>query len=60
MRDYLNKKFNLKEIKIFYLCDGHFSTDEIAKRIDLTEEEILDIIDQYHKKGWLSVEDHPF
>jgi len=49
------KKFNFKEGIILQYCKGQISINKIVEKCQFPEEEVLEIIDQYQKKGWLVV-----
>lgn len=49
------KKFNFKEGVVLQHCKGQLSLREIIEKCEFPEEEVLEIVDLYHKKGWIIV-----
>jgi aminopeptidase-like protein len=50
-----SKKFGFKEGLILQLCNGKHSLEDIAKESNLKEEEVLEVINLYQKRGWLII-----
>ncbi|NVM29423.1 MAG: hypothetical protein HWN65_11340 [Candidatus Helarchaeota archaeon] len=55
LEKYRNKKFNFKEGLILQFCDGKTPVDEIVKKSNFSEEEVLEVINTYQKKEWLII-----
>lgn len=55
LEKYRNKKFSFKEGLVLQLCNGKFNIEEIIKKTNFAEEEVLDIINNFQKKGWLLI-----
>ena len=52
---YRNKKVSFKEGIILQLCNGQRSVEQILAESNIPEDEVLEIIDTYQKKGWLII-----
>ena len=50
-----NKKFNFKEGLVMQYCNGRMTVEEIAVKTKLTEEDVLEVVNFYQKKGWLII-----
>jgi len=50
---YRTKKFNFQEGIVLQYCKGQLIMEEIIAKSQFSEAEVKEIIDQYHKKGWL-------
>ena len=52
---YRNKKYNFKEGIILQHCTGKLTIKEIVGKTNFSEEEILEVINVYQKKGWMII-----
>ena len=52
---YAKKKFAFKEGLCLQFADGKNSIEDISEKCSFTNQEVLEIIDKYQKKGWIEI-----
>ena len=52
---YSKKKFAFKEGLCLQFADGKNSIEDISEKCNFSNQEVLEIIDKYQKKGWIEI-----